>query len=131
MVAQAAAGGALVEGAARRLLALEMAGATKTDNIAVVLRGLRTQAVRDVQARAFDPTAPEDERAAIGADPEGAVAERTVLGASRGGSGLLPSALRQVLLPDEFDEDVLIATAGLDRARVLRQVVPEAGPQFL
>ncbi len=64
-------------------------------------------------------------------DPEGGVVERTVLGASRGGSGLLPSAMRQVLLPDELDEDVLIATAGLDRARVLKQVVVDAGPQFL
>jgi Glucose-6-phosphate dehydrogenase subunit len=56
-------------------------------------------------------------------DPLGAVVERTVLGASRGGSGLLPSAMRQVLLPDELDEDVLKVTAGLDRARVLKQVV--------
>lgn len=53
--------------------------------------------------------------------PDGVVADRTVLGASRGGSGLLPSALRQVLLPDEFDENVLTATAALDRARVLKQ----------
>ncbi len=49
----------------------------------------------------------------------GHTSERTVLGASRGGSGLLPSALRQVLLPDELDEDVLQSTAALDRARVL------------
>lgn len=55
-------------------------------------------------------------------DPHGVQQERTVLGASRGGSGLLPSALRQVLLPDELDEDVLQATAALDRARVLRFV---------
>lgn len=55
--------------------------------------------------------------------PDGSVQDRTVLGASRGGSGLLPSAMRQVLLPDELDEDVLTATAALDRARVLKQVV--------
>jgi glucose-6-phosphate dehydrogenase assembly protein OpcA len=55
-------------------------------------------------------------------DAHGQREERTVLGASRGGSGLLPSALRQVLLPDELDEDVLQATAALDRARVLRTV---------
>ncbi len=64
-------------------------------------------------------------------DAEGGVVERTVLGASRGGSGLLPSAMRQVLLPDELDEDVLTATAGLDRARVLKQFVANAGPTFL
>jgi glucose-6-phosphate dehydrogenase assembly protein OpcA len=58
-------------------------------------------------------------------DPDGKVEERTVLGASRGGSGLLPSAMRQVLLPDELDEEVLTATAALDRARVLKQVVTE------
>jgi glucose-6-phosphate dehydrogenase assembly protein OpcA len=52
-------------------------------------------------------------------DTNGVRSERTVLGASRGASGLLPSALRQVLLPDELDEDVLQATAALDRARVL------------
>lgn len=63
--------------------------------------------------------------------PSGTVSERTVLGASRGGSGLLPSALRQVLLPDELDEDVLVATAGLDRARVLKQAAAESGPRFL
>ncbi len=63
-------------------------------------------------------------------DPEGAVVERTVLGASRGGSGLLPSAMRQVLLPDELDEEVLIATASLDRARVLKQALAESGPRF-
>ncbi|MDO9356736.1 MAG: glucose-6-phosphate dehydrogenase assembly protein OpcA [Solirubrobacteraceae bacterium] len=57
--------------------------------------------------------------------PEGETVERTVLGASRGGSGLLPSAMRQVLLPDELDEEVLTATASLDRARVLKQVVAE------
>ena len=62
---------------------------------------------------------------------EGEMVERTVLGASRGGSGLLPSALRQVLLPDELDEDVLTATAALDRSRVLKQVetLTDAGPQ--
>ena len=53
---------------------------------------------------------------------EGVDHGRTVLGASRGGSGLFPSALRQVLLPDVLDEEVLEATAGLDRSRVLRQV---------
>ncbi len=55
-------------------------------------------------------------------DPQGYRQERTVMGASRGGSGLLPSALRQVLLPDELDEEVLQATAALDRARVLKYV---------
>lgn len=55
-------------------------------------------------------------------DVQGQRRERTVMGASRGGSGLLPSALRQVLLPDELDEDVLQATAALDRARVLKYV---------
>lgn len=55
-------------------------------------------------------------------DVQGQRHERTVMGASRGGSGLLPSALRQVLLPDELDEDVLQATAALDRARVLKYV---------
>lgn len=55
-------------------------------------------------------------------DARGQRQERTVMGASRGGSGLLPSALRQVLLPDELDEDVLQATAALDRARVLKYV---------
>jgi glucose-6-phosphate dehydrogenase assembly protein OpcA len=55
-------------------------------------------------------------------DASGAREERTVLGASRGEHGLLTSALRQVLLPDELDEDVLAATAALDRARVLRRV---------
>lgn len=54
---------------------------------------------------------------------DGTVDERTVLGASRGGGGLLPSALRQVLLPDELDQEVLDATAALDRARALRQVI--------
>jgi glucose-6-phosphate dehydrogenase assembly protein OpcA len=54
-------------------------------------------------------------------EPGGEPRGRTVLGASRGGGGLLPSALRQVLLPDELDDDVLQATAALDRARVLRQ----------
>lgn len=53
---------------------------------------------------------------------DGDTETRTVMGASRGGSGLLPSALRQVLLPDELDEAVLQAAASLDRARVLRQV---------
>lgn len=55
-------------------------------------------------------------------DSHGKRSSRTVMGASRGGSGLLPSALRQVLLPDELDEDVLQATAALDRARVLKYV---------
>jgi glucose-6-phosphate dehydrogenase assembly protein OpcA len=55
-------------------------------------------------------------------DRQGKRTSRTVMGASRGGSGLLPSALRQVLLPDELDEDVLQATAALDRARVLKYV---------
>ena len=57
-------------------------------------------------------------------EADGRRSERTVLGASRGGSGLLPSALRQVLLPDQLDESVLMATAALDRARVLAHVVP-------
>ncbi|MEN0014840.1 MAG: glucose-6-phosphate dehydrogenase assembly protein OpcA [Solirubrobacteraceae bacterium] len=54
--------------------------------------------------------------------PGGEPVGRTVLGASRGGSGLLPSALRQVLLPDVLDDDVLQATAALDRARVLKHI---------
>ncbi|MBO9531349.1 MAG: glucose-6-phosphate dehydrogenase assembly protein OpcA [Solirubrobacteraceae bacterium] len=61
-------------------------------------------------------------------DVAGVTRERTVLGASRGGSGLLPSALRQVLLPDELDEEVLLATAALDRARVLTHVAPTVTP---
>ncbi|MFT4034032.1 MAG: glucose-6-phosphate dehydrogenase assembly protein OpcA [Patulibacter sp.] len=52
-------------------------------------------------------------------DAAGVRQQRTVLGASRGGGGLLPNALRQVLLPDELDEQVLQSAAALDRARVL------------
>jgi glucose-6-phosphate dehydrogenase assembly protein OpcA len=55
-------------------------------------------------------------------DARGKRSERTVLGASRGGSGLLPSALRQVLLPDQLDDSVLLSTAALDRARVLGHI---------
>lgn len=53
---------------------------------------------------------------------DGSTDVRTVMGGSRGGAGLLPSALRQVLLPDELDEEVLQVTAALDAARVLTQV---------
>jgi glucose-6-phosphate dehydrogenase assembly protein OpcA len=55
-------------------------------------------------------------------DVDGNTSERTAMGASRGGSGLLPNALRQVLLPDPLDDAVLEAAASLDRSRVLRQV---------
>ncbi|MEH3054337.1 MAG: glucose-6-phosphate dehydrogenase assembly protein OpcA [Patulibacter minatonensis] len=60
----------------------------------------------------------------VDTDADGTRRERTVLGASRGSGGLLPSALRQVLLPDELDEDVLQSTAALDprpRARPCRR----------
>jgi hypothetical protein len=45
--------------------------------------------------------------------PDGTVDARTEMGASRGAGGLLSSGLRQVLLPDELDLEVLTASQGL------------------
>jgi glucose-6-phosphate dehydrogenase assembly protein OpcA len=45
--------------------------------------------------------------------PDGSVDRRHVMGASRGAGGLLSSGLRQVLLPDELDLEVLSASQQL------------------
>ncbi|MFF5288140.1 hypothetical protein [Paractinoplanes globisporus] len=68
----ALAHGDAVAAAARKLLELEITHTTSTDAIAPLLRGLRAQAYRDVQAMIFDGRVAASEKERIGRDPEGA-----------------------------------------------------------
>ena len=67
------ADGNLVEAAARRMLDLETSKTISSDKIAVILRGLRTQAVHDMQARALNPNVSRADKERMIASPDAAI----------------------------------------------------------
>ena len=66
-------GGNLVEAAAREMLELERTKSINSDKIIAILRGLRRQATRDLQAKVADPKLTQADREAVARDPEKAV----------------------------------------------------------
>jgi hypothetical protein len=65
--------GAIVETTARCLWELETSHTINTEKLAALLRGLRTQAERDVTAKAFDPSITPAEKEAIAGNIAGAI----------------------------------------------------------
>ena len=65
--------GDLVRAAGSQMLALETSKSISSDKIAVILRGLRTQAVHDMQARALDPKVSVAEKERMIASPDEAI----------------------------------------------------------